>query len=244
MADLAETLAGPLTETLAGTVSRPTEASPPDTRAGLCRLMQRICAELGAHGYLLVEPEAGRGRKGLRILACNWDYDAIEELGSDGLLAIIENGHAAAMGEALRPTPPCPSFLSAAQLLALREHGHDEIFIRRLSVRGRAVFALFSARRGAAIEPGALARAAMMCSYGLDRHLAASSARSSLADVLSVRQRECLKWVSEGKTTEEVALILGVSSNTVNSYVAHALQKFGASNRAMAIATAIRSGVI
>src|SRR5690606_30511746 len=150
MAYLAETLSETLAGPLAGTMSRPAEASPPDTRAGLCRLMQRVCAELGAHGSLLVEPEAGRGPRGLRILACNWVYDAIEELGSDGLLALIENGHAAAMGEALRPTPPCPSFLSAAQLLALREHGHDEIFIRRLCVRGRAVFALFSARRGAA----------------------------------------------------------------------------------------------
>ena len=51
-------------------------------------------------------------------------------------------------------------------------------------------------------------------------------------------------WVSEGKTTDEVALILGVSSNTVNSYITHAIQKFAASNRAMAIATAIRSGII
>jgi DNA-binding CsgD family transcriptional regulator len=84
----------------------------------------------------------------------------------------------------------------------------------------------------------------MMCSYGLDRHLAATAEGSPLAGVLSERQRECLKWVSEGKTTDEIALILGVSPNTINSYVAHAIQKFGASNRAMAIATAIRSGVI
>ncbi|RUY85729.1 LuxR family transcriptional regulator, partial [Mesorhizobium sp. M7A.F.Ca.CA.001.12.2.1] len=41
-----------------------------------------------------------------------------------------------------------------------------------------------------------------------------------------------------------VAVILGVSSNTVNSYITHAIQKFAASNRAMAIATAIRSGII
>ncbi len=63
-------------------------------------------------------------------------------------------------------------------------------------------------------------------------------------DPLSDRERECLIWVSEGKTTDEVALILGVSANTVNSYVTHAIQKLSASNRAMAIATAIRSGII
>lgn len=39
-------------------------------------------------------------------------------------------------------------------------------------------------------------------------------------------------------------MILGVSSNTINSYITHAIQKLSASNRAMAIATAIRSGII
>ena len=67
---------------------------------------------------------------------------------------------------------------------------------------------------------------------------------AAMQDPLSDRERECLYWVSAGKTTDEVAVILGVSSNTVNSYVAHAIQKFGASNRAMAMATAIRSGII
>ena len=229
---------------LATTGNAQTEIVLPDTRAGLSRLMQRICADIGADGYLLVEPAAERGQQGLRILVCNWVYDAIEELGSDGLFAIIENGHAGGMGEAPRPMPAGAPFLSAGQRAALREHGHEALFVRRLGVRGRCVFALFSARRDGAIDPAALARAGVMCSYGLDRHLAATAGPSALADVLSVRQRECLKWVSEGKTTEEVALILGVSSNTVNSYVAHAIQKFGASNRAMAIATAIRSGVI
>lgn len=50
--------------------------------------------------------------------------------------------------------------------------------------------------------------------------------------------------MSEGKTTDDIAIILGVSANTANSYIANAIQKFGSSNRAMAMATAIRSGVI
>ena len=70
------------------------------------------------------------------------------------------------------------------------------------------------------------------------------SRAAAAQDPLSDRERECLIWVSEGKTTDEVALILGVSGNTVNSYITHAIQKLSASNRAMAIATAIRSGII
>ena len=60
----------------------------------------------------------------------------------------------------------------------------------------------------------------------------------------SVKSGLTIEEVAEGKTTDEVAVILGVSSNTVNSYLTHAIQKFAASNRAMAIATAIRSGII
>ena len=83
----------------------------------------------------------------------------------------------------------------------------------------------------------------MRCCYALSQIpglLRAADAQDPLSD----RERECLIWVSEGKTTDEVALILGVSGNTVNSYITHAIQKLSASNRAMAIATAIRSGII
>ena len=213
-------------------------------RTDLSRLMKRVCADIGARSYLLVEPAVERGPKGLRILASDWIYDALEELGGDGIFEIIESGYAAGVSEAPRALPEPAPFLSPAQRLVLRDHGHAEMFARRLNVRGRAVFALFSAPHCGAIDPAALARAGMMCSYALDGYLGATAQEPALAGVLSERQRECLKWVSEGKTTEEIALILGVSSNTINSYVAHAIQKFGASNRAMAIATAIRSGVI
>lgn len=83
----------------------------------------------------------------------------------------------------------------------------------------------------------------MRCCYALSQ--IPGLLRAAVAqDALSDRERECLVWVSEGKTTDEVAVILGVSGNTVNSYITNAIQKLSASNRAMAIATAIRSGII
>jgi DNA-binding CsgD family transcriptional regulator len=83
----------------------------------------------------------------------------------------------------------------------------------------------------------------MRCCYALS-DMRALLLASAAKDPLSERERECLAWVAEGKTTDEVALILGVSANTINSYVTHAIQKLGADNRAMAVATAIRSGII
>lgn len=215
------------------------------SRASLSGLMRRICGDIGADGYLLVEPMAERGPKAVRIVVSNWIYDALEELGGEGIFSMIESGHAVGAGEAPRPMPASAPFLSARERIALREHGHAEIYIQKLSLRRRTVFALFSAAPTGSIDPAMLARAHMTCLYALDGYLAATATEEpGLAGTLSDRERECLRWVSEGKTTDEVAVILGVSSNTVNSYVAHAIQKFGASNRAMAIATAIRSGAI
>ena len=229
---------------LAPTRDRQGDAARAQTRGSLSSLMRRVCADIGADGYLLVEPSVERGPKALRIIASNWIYDALEDLGCDAIFDIIESGHAAGAGETPLPLPAALPFLSLRERLALREHGHVELYLQRLCVGGRAVFALFSAVAPRGIDAAMLASAHMMCCYALAGHLAAPDAGRSPPGALSDRQRECLKWVSEGKTTDEVALILGVSSNTVNSYVAHAIQKFGASNRAMAIATAIRSGVI
>jgi DNA-binding CsgD family transcriptional regulator len=125
----------------------------------------------------------------------------------------------------------------------LREYGHTELFCLRTPAAGRRYFLLLSSDWPGAIDVAALVRAHIKCCYAVGR-LVSTDAGGTERNPLTERERECLRWVSEGKTTDEVALILGVSSNTVNSYIAHAINKFGASNRAMAIATAIRNGII
>lgn len=41
----------------------------------------------------------------------------------------------------------------------------------------------------------------------------------STAGKLSSRERECLYWISQGKTIEETAMILGIKYGTVVGYV-------------------------
>ena len=217
---------------------------PVTSRAGLARFMRRTCNEIGADRYMLVEPSVERGPKSVRIITSNWIFDALEDLGTAGIAAIIESGDAAGAGMQPRAIVTAEAaFLSAEEKRALRDHCHVELYCQKLDVGGTRVFALFSCEARQCINSAALARAHMACCYALNQFFAAMGRRAS-RDPLSERERECLAWVSQGKTTDEVAVILGVSSNTVNSYVAHAIQKFGASNRAMAIATAIRSGII
>lgn len=59
---------------------------------------------------------------------------------------------------------------------------------------------------------------------------------------LSERERECLFWVSEGKTSWEVAKILGITERTVNFHLNSAIRKTGCRNRYQTIAHSISTG--
>lgn len=73
---------------------------------------------------------------------------------------------------------------------------------------------------------------------------ATGSAPALIADMasqLSPRQREILGLVAAGRTSKEIAVILGISESTVNWHLAKAFERLGASSRAEAVAIAIRS---
>ncbi|NQW94213.1 MAG: hypothetical protein HQ446_09300 [Polaromonas sp.] len=53
---------------------------------------------------------------------------------------------------------------------------------------------------------------------------------------LSLRQQEILKWVRQGKTNQEVALIIGLSPFTVKNHLKIIFQKLDVSNRVQAAA--------
>ncbi len=61
---------------------------------------------------------------------------------------------------------------------------------------------------------------------------------------LTERERECLLWASEGKTSWETATILNVSERTVVFHVQNAARKMGATNRRQAVARALTMGLI
>lgn len=67
---------------------------------------------------------------------------------------------------------------------------------------------------------------------------------TSIPAVLTARERECLKWASQGKTSGETAVIIGRSIDTVRLHIKNAIQKLDASNRSQAIATALHMGLI
>ena len=61
---------------------------------------------------------------------------------------------------------------------------------------------------------------------------------------LTERETECLFWASEGKTSWEIATILGISERTVNFHLNQVTNKTDSRNRNQAIAKSISSGII
>ncbi len=61
---------------------------------------------------------------------------------------------------------------------------------------------------------------------------------------LTEREKQCLLWAAEGKTTWETARILNISERTVIFHVQNAAEKLNVVNRQQAIARAISTGLI
>ena len=57
--------------------------------------------------------------------------------------------------------------------------------------------------------------------------------------LLSARERECLKWAAEGKSTWETGRILNLSDRTVVLHIKNAMRKLRASNKVQAVVRAL-----
>lgn len=68
--------------------------------------------------------------------------------------------------------------------------------------------------------------------------------RSGPNALLTIRQRDVLRLVAEGKTTKEIAVVLGVSVKTADSHRTRLMEKLGLHETAGLVRYAIRHGLI
>lgn len=64
------------------------------------------------------------------------------------------------------------------------------------------------------------------------------------AGLVTPREVECLAWVRDGKTNDEIAAILGLSMLTVKNHLRHAMKKLVVRTRGQAVAKAIALGFL
>ncbi|MET3913012.1 DNA-binding CsgD family transcriptional regulator [Bradyrhizobium sp. S3.3.6] len=61
---------------------------------------------------------------------------------------------------------------------------------------------------------------------------------------LSAREKQCLQWVEEGKSSWEIGVILRISRNTVDFHIKNAMRKLEVTTRIQAAIKARRLGLL
>lgn len=137
-------------------------------------------------------------------------------------------------------------FASAPQIWADAVKYGLKVGISQPCWAAQGVFGLLSfVRSGPALTPGEISmlrRQLQMVTNLL--HLSMYErvdvpAISCIGDVsLTLREREILRWTSEGKTAEIIGTILNISTRTVNFHISNVLTKLVAVNKVQAVAKA------
>lgn len=78
----------------------------------------------------------------------------------------------------------------------------------------------------------------------IGRRIHLGSIHGAAMPILSQRQLECLKWVRQGKSSNDIGDILGLSAHTVNEYIAGACSRLGVRTRTQAVAEAALHGIL
>ena len=71
-----------------------------------------------------------------------------------------------------------------------------------------------------------------------------TSTEAAAAGTLTQRERQCLAWISDGKTMQDIAQLLGVSTRGVKFHLDNARRNLAALTLPHAVALAFRQGLL
>ena len=205
--------------------------------------------------HILLADDHAIVRQGLRLLLQREGFEVVGEAvnGQEAVrlatescpdVAVLDYGMPLLNGvDAARAIlQACP----LAKVILLTMHADDRYVLEavRLGVKGYVVKTQASTDLVRAIQE--VLRGMMYLSPRVSRTLVqAYLAKSELPpDPLTPREREVLQLVAEGKTTREVAGVLGISVKTAESHRTHILRKLDTPNIAGLVRYAIRQGLV
>jgi two-component system nitrate/nitrite response regulator NarL len=192
-----------------------------------------VVRALSASGQIEVVAEAGDGRTAL---------DAIRSYGPDVALVDfklpeldgVEITHAAVRDGLSTRILLVSAFNDSSVVYKALEAGAAG-FLSKEASREQIVDGVLACARGENVLPPGVAEA-LVSEIRLRRQ--------SDAPVLTDREREILRLISDGKSLPEIAKELFIGVTTVKTHVQHLYEKLGVSDRAAAVAVAMRRGLL
>lgn len=221
------------------------------TEYEVLQLLRRCASHFGFSHFLVARlPDGDRRRFSERLVISSWPAELVH--GYDGLGIYHTSRLVAEVAQTKRP------FIGDHSLMAPKEPGPAADAAAALAGRHELAVSLAFLLHATAGEPFAMVFSGKKPPRGQDDlaqlyftavQLFACLEQTfvrhpAVKDKLSGREIECLRWAAAGKSSDEIAIILGISAYTVSSYFKSAAKKLGAVNRMQAIASAMRMKLI
>lgn len=198
-------------------------------------LRQAVRMMLAAERDIEIVGEAGDGAEGIAGIARTLPDVAIVDLKMPGM------GGLRAIPEILRVAPKAaiivftmynnPVYVYAAM------HAGASGYVLKSASREELLRAIRAVKQGAGFLQAEVTKP-LLRRLVLDARLEAEGSN------LTLREIEILEFVSEGKSNKEIASLLAISDETVKTHLKRLYEKLGASDRAQAVAIALRQNLI
>ena len=202
------------------------------------RGLSALGSYVGAAGYLLLRQDLNSDNALENVVSSNWPFDMVVKSG--GAL-LSELARATELDKCLSILQP--QFAMLPDAVELPSGASPQICSVSFNVGRNRYCLTFICPADFILSQQRLRLTGVYTSY-LASLLFSEQVKASRELELTDRELECLYWIAEGKTSDEIATIIGISKNTINNYITSVMRKTATRTRSEAIAYAVRHNLV
>lgn len=199
--------------------------------------LRALSTHVGAAGYLLMRQDANAGTLLESVIASDWPFDLVRK----AVPLLSDVTRATELDKCLSVLQP--QFAMLPESIGLPNGASNQYCSIAFNV-GRIRYNMtLLCPADIILSQQGLRAVGVHCSY-LASLLFSEQVKSGRELELTDRELECLYWIAEGKTSDEIATIIGISKNTINNYITSVMRKTATRTRSEAIAYAVRNNLV
>jgi DNA-binding CsgD family transcriptional regulator len=202
------------------------------------RGLRAISEYVGAEGYLLARHELNSDNGLDNVISSDWPFDLVRRRGAELIMRLSRTTE---LEKCLSVLHPSFAFLSEETDVV---GGVSREYCTIIFSAGRNRYCLmFICPADVILSQDRLRETGLLASY-FSSVLFQDESKTTRDMDLTDRELECLYWIAEGKTSDEIATIIGISKNTINNYITSVMRKTATRTRSEAIAYAVRHNLV
>ncbi|WP_416065456.1 transcriptional regulator VisN [Rhizobium sp. ZK1] len=172
------------------------------------------------------------------IVSSDWPFDLVKDVANDLVAGYARSTEFEKCMQVLQP-----GFALLPESAEVPHGASRQYCSLTLNVGRSRLVLMFLFREGVVLSPERLRDVGLLAGY-FASFLRCGGTKVDRDFELTDRELECLFWIAEGKTSDEIAMILGISRNTINNYITSVMRKTATKTRSEAIAFAVRNNLV